>query len=155
MKMFTEKQEEDLVNLLYSLSEDTKLYIGTDSFRFKKDKVWFVRYATVLVVHKDGRHGCKIFRSEYIARDYDEKKNRPSIRLMTEVQKSCELYTQLAPLIDSYDVEIHLDISTNDMNGSSCVATQAAGYVIGCTGIEAKLKPEAWCASAGADHYTR
>lgn len=153
--MFTEKQEENLVDLLCTLNEYTKLYIGTDSFRFKRNKVWMVRYITVLVVHKNGQHGCKIFRNEHVSRDYDEKKNRPSIRLMTEVQKSCELYIQLAPLIDDYDIEIHLDISSNELNGSSCVATQAAGYVLGMTGIEAKLKPEAWAAAHGADHYTK
>jgi len=153
--MFTVNQEEQLVELLCSLSPDTRLYIGTDSFRFKICNVWHARYATVLVVHKNGRHGCTIYRSEHVARDYDEKKNRPSIRLMTEVQKSCELYTQLAPLIDSYDVEIHLDISNDTKNGSSCVATQAAGYVLGVTGIQAKLKPESWAASTSADHYTR
>jgi predicted RNase H-related nuclease YkuK (DUF458 family) len=153
--MFTQKQEEELVELLCLLNSNTRIYIGTDSSRFVENNVWYARYVTVLVVHKDGSRGCKIFREEHVARDYDNKKNRPSIRLMTEVQKSCELYTQLASLIDSYDIEIHLDISTNEKNGSSCVATQAAGYVLGVTGLEAKMKPEAWAASTSADRYTK
>jgi predicted RNase H-related nuclease YkuK (DUF458 family) len=72
---------------------------------------------------------------------------------MNEVYKSCELYNQLAPFIDEFDVEIHVDVNTDPKHGSNCVATQAAGYVLGVTGVEAKMKPDAWCASFGADHY--
>ena len=44
-----------------------------------------------------------------------------------------------------------MDINTDPMEGSSCVAQQAAGYVLGVTGIEPKLKPEGFAASHGAD----
>jgi len=44
-----------------------------------------------------------------------------------------------------------LDISTNPKYGSNCAAAEAAGYVLGVTGIEPKLKPESWAASFGAD----
>ncbi len=66
-----------------------------------------------------------------------EKENRPS-------------YIDCA-LGNGYDVEIHLDINTDPMEGSSCVAQQAAGYVLGVTGLEPKLKPEGFAASHGAD----
>ena len=75
------------------------------------------------------------------------------MRLMNEVQKVCELYVQLAPFIDEFDIEIHCDISTDTKNGSNCVATQAAGYVLGVTGITPKLKPDAFAASFGADRF--
>lgn len=156
--MFTQKQIEDLVELLYSLNEDTKIYIGTDSVRFKQDGRWFAKYASVCVVHMNGNKGCKVFKHRTIEPDYDLKKNRPSMRLMNEVIKSCELYTQLAPFIDEFDVEIHCDVNTNPIHGSNCVATQAAGYVLGVTGLnedQIKLKPHAFCASFGADHYCK
>jgi len=72
---------------------------------------------------------------------------------MNEVMKSCELYIQLAPFIDEFDVEIHCDVNTDPKHGSNCVATQAAGYVLGVTGVEAKTKPEAFAASFAGDHY--
>jgi predicted RNase H-related nuclease YkuK (DUF458 family) len=78
------------------------------------------------------------------------------MRLMNEVIKSCELYTQLAPFIDEFDIEIHIDVNTDPMHGSNCVAGQAAGYVLGVTGLNedsVKLKPNAFAASFGADHY--
>jgi predicted RNase H-related nuclease YkuK (DUF458 family) len=73
------------------------------------------------------------------------------MRMMNEVQKVCALYNQLAPFIDEFDVEIHLDINTDPMHGSNCAANEAAGYVLGMTGIEPKLKPDSWAASFGAD----
>jgi predicted RNase H-related nuclease YkuK (DUF458 family) len=154
--MFTQKQIEDLVDLLYGLTADTKIYIGTDSVRFKKDGRWFAKYASVCVVHMNGKNGCRVFKERSIEPDYDMKKNRPSLRLMNEVMKSCELYTQLAPFIDEFDVEIHCDVNIDPKYGSNCVAAQAAGYVLGVTGLhedQVKLKPEAFAASFGADHY--
>lgn len=151
--MFTQAQIEELVDLLYTLNKDTKIYIGTDSVRFRKDGRWFAKYATVCVVHMNGNRGCRVFKHRSVEADYDLKKNRPSTRLMNEVMKSCELYIQLAPFIDEFDVEIHCDVNTDPKHGSNCVATQAAGYVLGVTGVEPKMKPEAFAASFAGDHY--
>ena len=154
--MFTQNQIEELVDLLYSLDSSTKIYIGTDSVRFKTNGRWFAKYASVCVVHMNGKNGCRVFKHRSIEQDYDLKKNRPSLRLMNEVIKSCELYAQLAPFIDEFDVEIHCDVNVDPKFGSNCVATQAAGYVLGVTGLhenQIKLKPNAFAASFGADHY--
>ena len=151
--MFTQKQIEEMVDLLYDLDENTKIYLGCDSVRFKKGDRRYAKYATVAVVHMNGKNGCRVFRHKSIEADYDLKSNRPSMRLMNEVQKVCELYVQLAPFIDSFPIEIHLDLNTDPKHGSNCVATQAAGYVLGVTGIQPKLKPDAWSSSFAADHY--
>lgn len=151
--MFTQAQIEELVDLLYTLNKETKVYIGTDSVKFRKDGRWYAKYASVCVIHMNGNKGCRVFTHRSIEPDYDVKKNRPSTRLMNEVMKSCELYVQLAPFIDEFDCSIHLDINTDPKHGSNCVATQAAGYVLGVTGIEPKLKPEAFAASFAGDHY--
>jgi predicted RNase H-related nuclease YkuK (DUF458 family) len=149
--MFTKKQIEEMVDLLLTLDSSTKIYLGCDSVRFVKNGRKFARYATVAIVHMNGNRGCKIFSVKSVEPDFDVKKNRPSIRLMNEVMKVCELYNQLIPFIDEFPIEIHLDISTDPKNGSNCVATQAAGYVLGVTGMEPKLKPDSWAASFGAD----
>lgn len=149
--MFTQKQIEDLVDLLITLDSNTKIYLGCDSVRYVKDNRWSARYATVAIVHKNGNNGCRIFSHNSIEPDYDLKKNRPKMRMMNEVMKVCALYTQIAPFIDEFDVEIHLDVNTDPMHGSNCAASEAAGYVLGMTGIHAKLKPESFAASYGAD----
>jgi predicted RNase H-related nuclease YkuK (DUF458 family) len=154
--MFTEKQLNELIDLLCEVNSNTKIYIGSDSVRFKKDGERFFRVATVCVVHLNGRNGCRVFRHRSTHRDYDIKKSRPSQRLMTEVFQTCELYQQLAPLIEGFEIEIHADINPDEKHGSSCVAQQAAGYILGVTGLpeeQIKLKPDSWCATFGADYY--
>lgn len=153
--MFTPTQIDDVIEMLLDLDHTTKLYFGCDSVRFKKAGVWYAKYATVLIVHKNGKNGCKIFRNISTERDYDARKNRPATRLMNEVYKVTELYLQFAGLIDEFDVEIHLDINPDKNFGSSCVATQAAGYVLGVTQINPKLKPDAFASSFGADGIGR
>jgi predicted RNase H-related nuclease YkuK (DUF458 family) len=74
------------------------------------------------------------------------------MRMMNEVIKVCELYNQLIPFIDEYDIEVHLDINQDPKHGSNCAAQEAAGYVLGVTGLQPKLKPESWASSFGADH---
>lgn len=149
--MFSQEQVEKIVDLLIGLDKTSKVYLGCDSVRFMKDGRWYARYATVAIVHMNGKNGCRIFNSISVEPDFDVKKNRPKMRMMNEVSKVCQLYTQLIPFIDEYDVEIHLDINTDPKHGSNCAANEAAGYVLGMTGIEPKLKPESWAASFGAD----
>lgn len=149
--MFTDSQIEQMVELLSTLSSETKIYLGCDSVRYRKDNRWWARYATVAIVHINGKNGCRIFSSKSHEPDFDAKKNRPKMRMMNEVSKVCQLYTQLIPFIDEFDVEIHLDINTDPKHGSNCAANEAAGYVLGMTGVEPKLKPDSWAASFGAD----
>lgn len=149
--MLTQKQIEDLVDLLISLNDNTKIYLGCDSVRYFKGPNAYARFATVLIVHKNGREGCKIFSSVSHERDFDLKQNRPKMRMINEARKVCELYTQVAPFIDEFDIEIHLDVNTDPKYGSNCAASEAAGYILGMTGIEPKLKPHSFAASYGAD----
>lgn len=149
--MFSQNQVEEMVDLLATLTPDTKIYLGCDSVRyFKKDRA-YGRYATVAIIHMNGKNGCRIFSNISYEPDYDLKAHRPKMRMLNEVRKVCELYTELAPFIDEFDIEIHLDINTDPKHGSNCAASEAAGYVLGVTGIEPKLKPQSWAASFGAD----
>jgi predicted RNase H-related nuclease YkuK (DUF458 family) len=149
--MFTQQQIEEIVDLLSSLNSETKIYLGCDSVRYFKKGRQMARYATVCIVHMNGKNGCKVFSNISHEPNYDLKKNRPKMRMMNEVMKVCQLYVQLAPFVDEFPIEIHLDINTNPKHGSNCAATEAAGYVLGMTGIEPKLKPDSWAASFGAD----
>lgn len=152
--MFSNNQIEQLVNLLTTLNSNTKIYFGCDSVRVIKKNVWYARYATVVIVHKNGNNGCRLFSAESTEVDYDVRENRPKMRLMHEAMKVCDAYLQLIPFIDEFDCEIHLDINTDPQHGSSCVAKEAAGYVLGMTGVEPKLKPQGFAASYGADGVT-
>jgi len=132
-------------------SSTSKIYLGGDSERFILNGVWYADYATVVVIHIDGKHGCKIFGEVTRERDYDQKLNRPSMRLMTEVRKVAELYCELEDAIGTRSCSIHLDINPQEKYGSSCVINQAVGYILGTCNIRPIVKPDAWAATHCAD----
>ena len=134
-------------------SDTTKIYIGSDSERHRRGGVWFADYAVVVVVHKDGKHGAKVFGEITTERDYDQKKDKPRYRLMNEVAKAAQLYLDLAEVIGDRECEVHIDINPNLKHGSSCVISEAVGYIKGITGVMPRVKPEAWAASICADKF--
>jgi predicted RNase H-related nuclease YkuK (DUF458 family) len=157
---FEEDDIEEIVNLLLTLSDETKLYFGCDSVRFVKNGKRMARYATVLIVHKkeEGRtlhSGCRIFRHISVEEDIDRDEGKPFNRLMIEAYKVTQLYMQMFHYIFGYDIEIHIDINPDKIHGSSIAAQAAAGFILGSTGIDPKLKPESWAASFGADGVGR
>jgi predicted RNase H-related nuclease YkuK (DUF458 family) len=132
---------------------ETKVYLGGDSERFQIDGVWHADYINVVVVHKNGKNGCKVFGGIVRERDYDQNKDKPRMRLMNEVMKTAQLYMDLADVLEDREVEIHLDINPNKEYGSSCVINEAVGYIRGMCNIVPLVKPNAWAASYCADRY--
>lgn len=150
MKLPNKLDVHKIAEYINKQDDKTKVYIGCDSERMPLNKKWFVDYSTVVIVHKSGKHGAKIFGAISREPDYDYKKNKPSIRLMTEVYKVAELYLELAKLIN-HDIEVHLDINPDESCGSSCVIQQAIGYIKGVCNVTPKVKPEGFAASNAAD----
>lgn len=143
----------EIKQFIEAQSPSTKIYIGADSERFRIDGRWYADYTTVVVVHIDGCHGCKIFGEIQRELDFDQKKSKPSMRLMNEVYKVSELFQSLADVLEDRHVEVHLDINPNEMYGSSCVVTQAIGYIKGTCNVVPMVKPKAFAASYAADRY--
>lgn len=141
----------ELREFLSHCGDKTKIYLGVDSERYLSKKVWYADYILAVVVHIEGSKGCKVFAEVHKEKDYDQRKDRPFNRMMTEVRKVCDLYERLKEVLLEYDFEIHLDISSNKENGSHCAYQAAVGYVKGVTQQDCKTKPHAWCASFGAD----
>jgi len=129
----------------------TKVYIGGDSERFRKNNEWYADYTLAVVVHMGGKHGCKIFGEVQRERDYDQKRDRPRLRLMNEVYKVADLYIKLHDVLDGMEVEVHLDINPQEMYGSSCVINEAVGYIKGMCNVVPMIKPRAFAASYAAD----
>lgn len=134
-------------------SPETKVYIGCDSERFKMDGVWYADYILAVVVHIDGKHGCKLFGEVQRERDYDQKVSRPRFRLMNEAYKLSELYLKLADVLEDRYVEIHLDINPSEKHGSYCALQEAIGYIRGTCNVVPMVKPNAFAASYAADRY--
>jgi predicted RNase H-related nuclease YkuK (DUF458 family) len=142
---------DEVKEFIEAQSPETKIYIGGDSERFLIGKDWYADYTLAIVVHIDGKHGCKIFGEVQRERDWDQKKSRPRMRLMNEVYKIAELYHKLNEVLEDRDVQIHLDINPNEMHGSSCVINEAVGYIRGMCNVIPMVKPKAFAASYAAD----
>ena len=143
----------EVKTFIVSQSPETKIYLGCDSERMKIDGTWYADYVLAIVVHINGNNGCKLFGEVHRERDYDQKASRPSMRLMTEVYKVSELYLKLAEVLEDRQVEVHLDINPNEMHGSSCVISQAIGYIKGTCNVIPFVKPRAFAATYAADRF--
>lgn len=142
---------EEVKEFINAQGPDTKVYIGADSERMNINGQWFADYTLAVVVHINGRHGCKIFGEIVRERDYDQKKSKPAMRLMNEVYKVSDLFQRLSEVLEDRYVEVHLDINPNEMHGSSCVVNQAIGYIKGTCNVTPLVKPRAFAASYAAD----
>lgn len=132
-------------------SKDTEIFIGVDSEKLNVDGVWYADYATAIVVHIDSRHGCKIFGKVERERIYDQKNNKPAMRLMMEVYKAAEVYQELEEAIGDRHVEVHLDLNPSEKHASNVVVQQAIGYIKGTCNLTPAIKPNAFAASYAAD----
>ena len=148
-KMDLEKVSE----FINAQTPETRIYLGCDSERIKIDGVWYADYILAIVVHINGNNGCKLFGEVQRERVWDAKPGKPAMRLMTEVYKVSELYLKLADVLEGRQVEVHLDINPDEQYGSSCVISQAVGYIKGTCNVIPFVKPEAFAASYAADRF--
>ncbi len=152
--MFTDKELEEVKMFIESSSEESSIYIGTDS---KKQKNKKTRYATVVVIHYNSNNGAKIFGSITVEKDIKEKLSKPFQRMMTECYKTAEVYLALKDCFGKRKVEVHLDIAKDEKFGSNCALSSAMGYIKGVCNITAKHKPaeNSFAASVVADNIVR
>lgn len=136
-------------------SPETKVYLGADSERYKMGGQWVFDVAVVVVIHLDGCHGCKVFGEITTERDFDQRKDKPALRLMAEVYKVSEMFQKLKDVLEDRYVEVHIDISDNRKFGSSCVVNEAIGYIKGVCNIIPMIKPNSPAASFGADRLSQ
>jgi len=153
--MFTEKEKEEIVEYLCNMPENSAVYIGCDSVKFKKRGKWYARYNVAFIIHIASRHGGKIFYYTDVEPDYDPKKEKPRLRLMNEVYKAVETYLEFGEILEDIPVEIHIDVNPDENHNSSIILREALGYVKGMTGLDAIAKPDGWAASHAGDRGAR
>jgi predicted RNase H-related nuclease YkuK (DUF458 family) len=144
---------EEVRTFIEAQTPETKIYLGCDSERFRLDGVWYADYILAIVIHINGKNGCKLFGEVIRERDYDQKVNRPRYRLMNEAYKLSELYLKLADVLSERNVEVHLDINPSELHGSNCVMNEAIGYIRGTCNVIPMVKPKAFAASYAADRF--
>ena len=144
---------DEVKEFIQSQSKETNIYIGADSYRFSVENQWFADYTMVVVVHLNGKHGCKLFGETVREKDFDKKGDKPQLRLMNEVYKVADLYLKLADVFQGRNVEIHLDLNPDPQYISQVVVQQAIGYIRGVCNVFPRVKPHAFAASCAADRY--
>lgn len=143
--------EDEVKEFMKRCGPDTKIYFGADSSVIKVNKKKFFDVTVVLVIHIDGKHGCKVFAEYSRWADNDHNAGRPFSRMMKEAECVTEIHERLKHLFDDYEIAIHLDISTKKTAGSNVAMEAARGYVKAMTQVEPQMKPLAFCASFAAD----
>lgn len=128
-------------------SQSTRVYIGCDSKVTRKKQI---KFCTVVILHVDGKHGGRMFHNVELEPTF-QSPEKPRMRLMQKVQKVVELGWELQEVIGNRHFEVHLDLNTSPKYKSHSAVKEACGYVLGCLGLDAKLKPEAFAASTAAD----
>lgn len=142
---------EDAKQAILESSKESSVYIGCDSIRYKKNKQWHARYSTVIIVHKDSKHGCQIYHNSVDMMDFGNLKQR----LLTEVQFAVEAASEIIDVLGDRRLELHLDINPNPKHKSNVAVKEALGWVRGSLGLDAKIKPNSWAATHAADHVVR
>lgn len=142
---------EEAKQAILNSSPQSSVYIGCDSIRFKKNKQWYAKYSTVIIVHTDSNKGCRLFHESVDMPDYGNLKQR----LLTEVQLVVAAATEIIDVIGDRHLEVHLDINPNPKHKSNVAVKEALGWVRGSLGLEAKIKPASFAATHAADHAVR
>ena len=78
------------------------------------------------------------------------------VRLQTEVMYTVNLVMELLDVIGDRHMEVHLDLNPSPKHKSYAAVQEALGYVRGMiSGVDVRIKPEAFAASHAADHCVR
>ena len=142
---------EEAKKAIINSSLSSSVYIGCDSIRFRKNKQWYAKYSTVVILHVDTKKGGRIFHTSVDMPDYGNLKQR----LLMEVQLAVTTATEIVDVIGDRHFEIHLDINPNPNHKSSVAVKEALGWVKGSLGMDAKIKPHSFAATHAADHVVR
>jgi uncharacterized protein len=126
-----------------------KLFIGTDSFSSGNSCM----FATAICLH--GATSQKGGRYFFTKNKYPKKSFSTLLqRIMKEVQKSIEVATIISEKFCDMDIEIHLDISTNNNGGTKKFVDALTGYTKSA-GFKCKIKPDAWASASVADKHSK
>ena len=133
-------------------SKESTILVGCDSDRFKKNKKWYIKFATVIIIHKDSCRGAVIHHHVETIQDYS---NSIKQKLMMEVQYAVTAGLAIVEDVGERRFQIHLDLNGDKKHKSNEVVKEACGYVRGTFGFDAHIKPQALAASYCADHLCR
>lgn len=132
-------------------SKESGVYIGCDSIRRKRLGKFHATYATVIVVHRECKHGAALFSFIETIPDYGSMRER----LMNEVGYAVKAGWEIADDLDGRPFEVHLDLNRDPKHKSNIAVREATGYVLSAFQMEPVLKPDGFAATYAADRLVR
>ena len=138
-------------NAIRDSSKSSRVYVGCDSKRARNSTQ--IKYATVIILHHDGKHGGSLWSFVHREDDYGPA-SKPRTRLINEAYYAVDIASKIVEDIGDRHFELHLDLNTDPKHKSNSAVKEALGFVLGMLGITAKLKPDAWASSTAADKLT-
>jgi len=143
---------EEIKEAIRNSTKTTSVYVGCDSKVAGRGKNKYVKFATVVILHIDSKHGGKLF-SIIENEPLHQFKNfkSPKHRLMNEAYKAIGIACSVAEVVEDRPFEVHLDFNINAEHKSNTCVKEATGYVLGTLGFEPKYKPNAFAASTAGD----
>lgn len=133
---------EAFINEATQLGQD--IHIGTDSLQTGK----YTQFCTVIAILTPGKGGRAIYSRDVVKRITSLRE-----RLVKEVWYSVELGMMLAPQVPG-DLTVHIDANPVEKHMSSRYIQELTGLVVS-QGFAVRVKPDAWAATAIADHIVR
>lgn len=149
--MSTETMIEDAQAAIAMSSPTSRVYVGCDSVRYRRNGVWHAKYSTVIVLHVDGSKGCRLFHNTADLLDYGSIKQR----MLSEVGFAVEAALAIVDVVGDRPFEVHIDINKDPRHKSNVALKEAIGYVQGTLGFAPISKPDSWCATHTSDHVVR
>lgn len=139
---------QEIKEAIENSSKTTKVYVGCDSKVTHRGKM--AKFATVVILHIDGKHGGKLFSIVSQEAIFGSAKT-PKMRLLMEAQKAIAIAAEIAEVVGDRPFEVHLDFNVNEEHKSNVAVKEASAYVLGTLGFKPKFKPQAFAASTAAD----
>lgn len=144
-RTLSEKRVPDILQFVKDASANGQaVHIGTDSLQTGR----YTQFVTVIAVLTPGKGGRAAYSREVVPRITSLRE-----RLLKEVWRSVELGLQLTPIVPG-ELTVHIDANPVVKHKSSAYVQELTGMVV-ANGFQAKIKPDAWCASHAADHIVR
>ena len=126
---------------------DFELFVGCDSHKISDRYI----FAVVIALYKPSWGGRFYFRR---IKKNDAKLSAIKIRLIEEVELAISTARVLRNKLPNKEINVHLDINTDERYRSSIVLPYATSYVRS-SGFQVAVKPLAWASSSLADAFAR
>tara|TARA_Y100001951_G_C11254513_1_gene248551 strand:- start:442 stop:885 length:444 start_codon:yes stop_codon:yes gene_type:complete len=144
----------EVIEKIKSSDPKSRVYVGCDSSVHKVGNGKFAaKYVTVVILHWGGNNGCKVWYSTLVEPVHGKSGKGLKARLLREADLAIQTAYSLVDHLDGRPMEVHLDLNPDPKHKSSVAVAEALGYARGM-GLTAKVKPEAFAATHGADHRT-